>query len=264
MPGKRQRKRDYGRVDRLYEGRRSHEGWLVNTLLCAAAMASVMGVKLILLEEDDSPAPSPPPSPKAPVRLLAPPPPASVQQPAQPPMSPTPVLPPPSPPPPHPSSPLPPAAPPPASPPPAPSSPPYLLWPGGLSSAKCDAMLRDPSGLMRRMWTVDNAKQRTESSAQCWDRKRDAVNTKTRGGADEFFTVAMSGSLCSKQNWWEGAPSPIGDVGRPPTFTDDAPALLGFDETIDTYCRARPKPNAQAYESVPDSWAHAKECVRCA
>ena len=260
MPGKwERRKQDY----RSYEGR-SYEGLLVNALLGAAALGSVMGVRLILLGEENIASPSPPPLPKTPDTLLSPPP-VPVHPPAQPPVSPTP-RPPPPPSPPHPASPSPPVSPLPEYPPPPsrPPSPPYLLWPGGLSSSKCDAMLRDPSGLMRRMWTVDNAKQRTRHSAHCWDRKRDAIHTQTPGGVDEFFRVAQSGSLCSQQNWWEGAPSPIGDIGRPPTFTADAPALLGFDETIDAYCRSRPKPNAQAYEGVPDSWAHAKECVRCA
>ena len=122
------------------------------------ALVSSPSPTMLPLSSPQSPRP-PPPSPPSP----------------QPPTSP-PYPPHPPPPPPQPSSPLPPRVPapptppvppllpprsPPAAPnimyPPDPPRPPgpYSEWPGLLTSAKCDAMLRDPTHLFRRMWAAD-------------------------------------------------------------------------------------------------------------
>ena len=37
-------------------------------------------------------------------------------------------------------------------------------------------------------------------------------------------------------NWYEGNDGPLGKPGAVPRFSDHAPALLGFDETIDGFC----------------------------
>ena len=97
-----------------------------------------------------SPSPSPPPSPSpSPPDPFPPPPPGPFVPPPPPPTpSPPPPSPPPRPQPPPPSSPAMPSLPPPLQSPP----PPWRSWPGGLSSAKCDAMLRDDAFLFRKMW----------------------------------------------------------------------------------------------------------------
>ena len=51
----------------------------------------------------------------------------------------------------------------------------------------------------------------------------------------------------------------FGQAWTRPLFEDAAPALLGFDETIDHYCGERPKRNRWAYTAA-DAQPHAREC----
>ena len=155
-----------------------------------------------------------------------------------PPDMPPPPLPPPSPP----SSPQPPAPPPPPTPPPMspwpppvpPQSPPLdasMLGPQ-LTPAKCDALFSIPEGRFRKIWGADGWRMRGPEMSACWFDK-----------GNEFFDKAELGTNCGR-NWYEGSGGQLGDGNLGPSkawiwphFTRSAPALLGFDESIDGFCR---------------------------
>lgn len=116
-------------------------------------------------------------------------------------------------------------------------------------------MLGDPTGLMRKMWAAEPWMQRRRGKPNCWDVKRDAHGT--RQDPTTYFREAFSGAHCGT-NWYEGNKGKLGEADRLPTYSADAPALLGFDETIDGYCGQTPKTNKNQYK---DAWPHARECV---
>jgi len=77
--------------------------------------------------------------------------------------------------------------------------------------------------------------------------------------AQNYFQEAWRGTHC-QSNWYEGNPGgTLGAMGQPPTFTADAVALLGFDETIDKYCGQHRKTNPDAKNF--GGYAHARNCV---
>ncbi|KAL1499574.1 hypothetical protein AB1Y20_011775 [Prymnesium parvum] len=118
--------------------------------------------------------------------------------------------------------------PPPAAPPP----PPFDLH-GKLNAPKCAAMLRDRTHIFRKMWNVDPWWYLHAGQPTCFERKRDD-NTQGQH-ADSYFDDVKSGAHCDS-NWFEGSPGNLGLVGVPPKFTAQAPALLGFDESIEWFC----------------------------
>ena len=184
------------------------------------------------------PQPPPPPVPWSPPPPSSPPP--SAPSPLSPgPQAPPPLIPPPSPPPsPHPSP-----------PPPHPSN---TLTPG-----QCDALLRDPDGRLPHMWSDDGFVIRNHRDPPCWG---------TREEGERFLLAAYNGDNC-EQNWHRGAPGKLGyETGQSgptdPTgfvrFTDQAPALLGFDEDLDLYCAHR---IGRHREAIPPD-QRAEWCVR--
>jgi len=75
--------------------------------------------------------------------------------------------------------------------------------------------------------------------------------------SETFFSDTLSGAHCDT-NWYEGN---NGDLGRvTPSFAEPAPALLGFDSPIDTYCAANKPPPRQA-RGQRQHYGHAGECV---
>uniref|UniRef100_A0A7S4MF62 Uncharacterized protein n=1 Tax=Prymnesium polylepis TaxID=72548 RepID=A0A7S4MF62_9EUKA len=118
-------------------------------------------------------------------------------------------------------------------PPPAPPPPPPFDLRGKLDSAKCDAMLRDRNHLFRKMWHVDPWFFRHPGKPTCFERRRED-NTEGQS-MERFFAETKGGANCDS-NWFEGSPDGLGGIGQPPRFTAQAPALLGFDETIDWFC----------------------------
>jgi len=185
-----------------------------------------------------SPPPSPPPPPPPPM-------PACPPSPILPPLT-SPLVPPPSPPPPPPP---PPPRPPPPPPPLSPSSPPPP-WStlDRLSTQSCRSMLHDAAHPFRRMWAAEPWQLREEGMASCWDRKRDAHDQWQH--ALDYFNSTQRGAACNT-NWYEGnagghdenllggryfrANTATPDAGNG-WFPGPAPALLGFDESIDDYC----------------------------
>jgi len=89
----------------------------------------------------------------------------------------------------------------------------------------------------------------------CWDVKR--TDATAWHGADAFFNEAESGMHCG-DNWYEGNAGLLGLQGRPPGFSAAAPALLGFDENLDSFCGNK----MRAVGLTPSSeFGHAGNCV---
>lgn len=115
-----------------------------------------------------------------------------------------------------------------------------------LSSEMCHAMLRDPTHLFRRMWSAEAWAHMQPGASVCWERKRDERWKPIP--AATFFEEASAGTHCDS-NWYEGNSGDLGKHDYRTTFAKEAPALLGFDETIDKAC------------SNHDG-QHAKSCIR--
>ena len=144
---------------------------------------------------------------------------------------------PPSPPAPPGPPPAPPASPAPPSPPPPP--PGY----GTLDHGSCQAYLSDPSHRFHQLWGMEGWVTRNRYQPACWG-----------GGGTRFFDDAWWGRSCQR-NWYTGNRGPLGHAEFGPThsasqphFTGPAPALLGFDEAIDSFCTG--------------GGNHAESCVR--
>lgn len=117
-------------------------------------------------------------------------------------------------------------------------------------------MFRDEAGLFRKMWSAEPFTQRQPNRPNCWDRARDDAR---RGQDPEvYFEDAINGAHC-ESNWYEGNPDNLGLMHTRPSYSADAPALLGFDETIDDYCRAQPEVNSAA-AADGGNW-HASRCI---
>jgi hypothetical protein len=93
-------------------------------------------------------------------------------------------------------------------------------------------MLRDPTHLFRRMWSAEAWARMRPGAAACWERKRD--DPRAHITAEAFFEETRGGTHCDA-NWYEGNSGPLGEPShRAPLY--EAPALLGFDESIDEAC----------------------------
>jgi len=53
-----------------------------------------------------------------------------------------------------------------------------------------------------------------------------------------YFRNTERGAFC-KSNWYEGHSGGIGKQGHPPTYNRAAPALMGFDGGIHSFCVAQ-------------------------
>lgn len=112
----------------------------------------------------------------------------------------------------------------------------------GLTSAKCDAMLRDKSGKMWSMWDTAAWLKRSPGGAACFE----------EGWQHFEFDKALKGEGCDR-NWLDG-------VMDFPHYAKPAPALLGFDETIYAYCSAAiNQPEGPFYQ---DNIGLAQRCVQ--
>ena len=116
-----------------------------------------------------------------------------------------------------------------------------------LNHATCEMLWQDSRSRFHDLWGETGWVTRQPGMPGCW-------------GNDgyKYFDDAWWGRSCS-QNWYTGTPGQLGRGNGPsapaiwPHFTDKAPALLGFDETIDDYCAAR---------GGPGSHQHSEVCVR--
>lgn len=226
-----------------------------NTLICACGIILVLLGLLIIFhssiaskvvrviqrfeETDAQPmrSPSQQPQPMTPAPCS----PRTVTPPPIPPLSPTapptqpPTQPPPSP------VPNPPPSPTPHRPPSPPSPPP----PSSLSNAVCHDWMRDPKHRFRTMWARAGWEIRYPSMPSCIGRTSNEI--------DSFFADLANGQGCDR-NWFEGA---LGK-GVGPQFSQAAPALLGFDESIASLCQGHP-----GYENPSRGWErlHPAWCV---
>jgi len=99
-------------------------------------------------------------------------------------------------------------------------------------------MLRDPTHQFRQMWEARSFMRRAPGdggSFLCFERHRE--DEFRHQDASVFFDGVKKGTVC-ESNWFEGVPGDLGTLNQAPTFTAQAPALLGFDETIDDFCMA--------------------------
>ena len=127
--------------------------------------------------------------------------------------------------------------------------PPYLEWPGALTAGKCAAMWRDPASLFRKMWARRPWLLRGPEDphrADCWHSdERGKPQT-----AQAFFSKVAAGSHCAI-NWYRDR----GQILSPPRYVNNAPALFGFDESIEAYCENAEKTNAQfGMHGHPHAW----------
>jgi len=116
-------------------------------------------------------------------------------------------------------------------------------------------MLKDPTHLFRKMWDAEPWMQRHEWKPSCFQRKRDGfwVAQETH----VFFQETKAGKHCDT-NWYEGNNGPLGYQDSRPQFSDQAPALLGFDETIDQFCKDERK---QWFDNKFYPQDHAGSCL---
>ena len=121
----------------------------------------------------------------------------------------------------------------------------------GLTSAKCDGMMHDPTHLFRWMWATESwAKQRADGP-KCWE--TDRLDAAKRQEPQAYFDSVLAGDGCD-MNWFEGNWGQLGRKEYRAAFTQDAPALLGFDDSIDAFC-------ADRAPYISKEWHRAPRCV---
>ena len=132
---------------------------------------------------------------------------------------------------------------PPPSPPPWPMPPPRSLAPTHkapavyLTHQKCQALMANKKSHLHRLWGRIGWVARSGILGDaCWN----AYPQGPDGGAWKFFNDAFNGIHCHR-NWYTGNAGDLGIHGPVPNtanphFTKNAPALLGFDDTINTQC----------------------------
>ena len=82
------------------------------------------------------------------------------------------------------------------------------------------------------MWAAEAWAPMLPGEPACWESVRDKPKKSQMSGT--FFDEVLDGRHCDG-NWFEGNGGTLGTVG--PDFSKThAPALLGFDESIDEYC----------------------------
>eukprot|EP00966_Prymnesium_polylepis_P331039 7386611-Prymnesium_polylepis.1 len=109
--------------------------------------------------------------------------------------------------------------------------------PQRLTSARCDAMLRDHAHLFRHMWAAESWGVMGRTRPACWERRRDAPEIPL--SPREFFDATLRGAHCSS-DWYEG------HIGLP-NGTRGA-ALLGFDDSLILHCREAASASARLRE----------------
>ena len=115
----------------------------------------------------------------------------------------------------------------PSPPPLPPRGPGPVRQPHAGNALRCDAMLTNSNDKFYTMWGSTAWQRTATGGGNCW-------------GSDpaSFFAAAWAGNDCD-QNWSLGVDGWLGSANRRPAFPGGtAPALLGFDETIWTYCQS--------------------------
>lgn len=98
-----------------------------------------------------------------------------------------------------------------------------------LTSTRCRAMLSDPLSKFWTLWGLKAWEKLPNGAMGCW-------NGPFAGSS--YFDHVLSGGQCDA-NWFEGAKGALGQQASRPRFTAAAPALLGFDDTIFSFCSAQ-------------------------
>ena len=128
-------------------------------------------------------------------------------------------------------------SPPPHSPPPRPHPPPPTIY---LTHPRCNELMANKKSQLHRLWGRVGWEARTNQGSSCW-------NSHPGGGA-RFFDDAWRGTSCNR-NWYSGNGGDLGIHGPVPKwanphFTENAPALLGFDSDINRACNTEDSQHA--------------------
>jgi hypothetical protein len=123
---------------------------------------------------------------------------------------------------------------PPSPPPPPPSVPRPAAPEKNFNHQKCLAYWGDPTHRFHQLWGPEGWKVRRNNGWACWGDRQQGW---------KYFDDTWWGRPCER-NWYTGNEGQLGEPnGGPahkwvwPHFTKrQAPALLGFDESIDNYC----------------------------
>ena len=107
--------------------------------------------------------------------------------------------------------------------------------------------MNDPTHKFRTMWGKAGWEVMYPSMHTCFGDDEAAITS--------FFAELQAGEGCN-QNWFSGA---LGRGVAPEFDSDTAPALLGFDEAIASFCLGQP-----GEENPPRGWerAHPAWCVQ--
>ena len=99
----------------------------------------------------------------------------------------------------------------------------------------CKAMLTDPGHIFHRMWGAQSWRFAGDEykNPMCWNRVRD--DKQKPMPTEQYFRETMYGDHCDS-NWYEGGVIRGGQFDRP-IFENAGTPLLGFDETIEGFCR---------------------------
>ena len=143
--------------------------------------------------------------------------------------------------------------------------PPKAVQPDGchgskLSVCRCDALFRNRSSVLARMWGTAGWKLVSATEPPCWG----------AGDGQAFFDRLIAGdkAICDR-NWYSAIP-PKHLAKHVPTMEADAPSVLGFDDDIKDYCMAinhysdvqRWRLNASAPTSRRRLGSASTECAR--
>ena len=94
---------------------------------------------------------------------------------------------------------------------------------------RCDEMLADLASPLYDMFAKGAYVRKGLTNEGCWQKWDDPVGT-------SYFSQ-LSGDVFCNRNWFEGAFEDVDHASDRPDFSDaEAPALLGFDDTIYTFC----------------------------
>ena len=115
--------------------------------------------------------------------------------------------------------------------------------------------MRDPQHIFRKMWAAESWGPMQSNRPACWDVNRN--NDQENQPSGKYFEEVLTGAHCYT-NWYVGND---GELGRPHNalpggFNDnqEAPALLGFDESIDSFCKS-------TLGDAANWMGHAERCV---
>ena len=122
--------------------------------------------------------------------------------------------------------------------------------------AVCAALYKTNSKLWRMFGSKKPWMRSSRGEKRCWH---------YRGGSDAFFQRVLNGDGCATTNWLEGVEGTLGEpyvggLAKSPDFASPAPALLGFDKDVHSFCSGLLKLTVSSTPGDPNSEL-ARRCV---